>query len=157
MSIFELNTYSKMRRDNMNLKNIMTKDVSTVSPDTTINEAAQLMKELDVGSIPVCEGTKPVGILTDRDITIRNVAEGDNPTTPVKNVMTEDLVYGSPEMSVDEASKIMADNQIRRLPIVEEGNLIGIISLGDIAVDTTADVEIADALSSISVPSKPQK
>ena len=141
----------------MQLKNIMTKDVSTISPDSTINEAAQLMKELDVGSIPVCKGTKPLGIITDRDITLRNVAEGEDPNNTVKEIMTDDLVYGSPDMSVDEAAKIMADNKIRRLPIVENDNLIGIISLGDIAVESTADVEIGETLSSISVPSKPQK
>ncbi len=141
----------------MQIKNIMTKDVSTVSPDSTINEAAKIMKELNVGSVPVCEGTKPVGIITDRDIAIRNVAQGEGADVPVKNVMTKNVVYGSPDMSIDEAARIMADNQVRRLPVVENNNIIGIISLGDIAVDTTADVEIADALSSISVPSKPQK
>ena len=141
----------------MQLKNIMTKDVSTISPDSTINEAAQLMKELDVGSIPVCKGTKPLGIITDRDITLRNVAEGEDPSNTVKEIMTDDLVYGSPDMSVDEAAKIMADNKIRRLPIVENGNLIGIISLGDIAVESTADVEVGETLSTISIPNRPQK
>ena len=141
----------------MQIKNIMTKDISTVSPDSTINKAAKIMKELNVGSVPVCEGTKPVGIITDRDIAIRNVAQGKGADVPVKNVMTKNVVYGSPDMSIDEAARIMADNQVRRLPVVENNNIIGIISLGDIAVDTTADVEIADALSSISVPSNPKQ
>ena len=141
----------------MQIKNIMTDDVTTIQPDATINEAAQIMKNLNVGSVPVCEGSKPVGILTDRDITIKNVADGQNSNTPVKQIMTSDIIKGSPDMSIDEAAEKMANNQIRRLPIVENDNLVGIISLGDLAVQSKSDMEAGKALSNISIPSKPQK
>ncbi|MFW6238760.1 MAG: CBS domain-containing protein [Halanaerobiales bacterium] len=141
----------------MKLRDIMTDDLSCVNPNSSVNKAARVMKNLNVGSVPVCEGKKPVGIITDRDITIRNVADKNNPDQPVNKIMSSNLVYGSPDMSVDEAAQIMADNQIRRLPIVENGKLIGIVSLGDIAVDSSADIEAAEALTNISVPSKPAR
>ncbi|MFW5995649.1 MAG: CBS domain-containing protein [Halanaerobiaceae bacterium] len=141
----------------MKLRDIMTDELSCVNPDTSVNEAARVMKNLNVGSVPVCEGKKPVGIITDRDITIRNVADENYPDQPVNKIMSSNLVYGSPDMEVEEAARIMADNQIRRLPVVENGNLIGIVSLGDIAVDSNADMEASKALTNISVPSKPAK
>lgn len=140
----------------MQLKNIMTKNVSTVSPKDDLQQAAQIMKEKNVGAIPVCEGDKPVGIITDRDISLRAVAENKGENTSVKDVMTPNPVHGSPEMSVNEAAEKMAENQIRRLPIADNEKLQGIVSLGDLAVNSQTDSEAAKALASISAPSKPQ-
>jgi CBS domain-containing protein len=140
----------------MQLQNIMTDNVTTVQPNSTVNEAAQIMKNLNIGSVPVCEGSKPVGIITDRDITIRNVAEGENTNIPVNKIMSKNIVSATPDMTVDEATKIMADNQIRRLPIIDNGNILGIVSLGDLAVQSESDMEAGKALSDISVPSHPQ-
>jgi len=139
----------------MQLKNIMTTNVSTVNPDQTIDQAAMIMKEKNVGAVPVCQGNNPVGIITDRDISIRAVAEGQQ-NTNVKNIMSSSLVYGTPEMSVEEATQLMSENQIRRLPIIENDQLVGIVSLGDLATNSKSDMEAAKALTSISVPSKPQ-
>ncbi|MCK8816252.1 CBS domain-containing protein [Natroniella sulfidigena] len=141
----------------MDLRQVMTSDVSTVEPNAPVSEAAQKMRELNVGAIPVSNGQEPVGIVTDRDITIRNVAENHDGNTAVEQVMSSGLVYGSPDMTTQEAANLMAENQIRRLPIVENGNLVGIVSLGDISVQSEADMEAGDALSTISIPSKPQK
>ncbi len=134
----------------------MTDNVSTVSPTSSVAEAAQVMKNLDVGAVPVCNGTQPMGIITDRDIAIRNIADNQDINAPVEQFMSQNLVYGNPEMSVDEAAQLMAENQIRRLPIVENDNIVGIVSLGDLAVQEKADMEAGSALSSISIPSKPQ-
>lgn len=141
----------------MQVKNIMTNNVSCVNPESSINETAQLMKNLNVGAIPVCNNKQVLGIITDRDIAIRNVANNGNINDPVKNYMSKQLVYGSPELSTDEAARLMAENQIRRLPIIEDGTLVGIVSLGDLAVQSETDMEAAEALSSISTPSKPNK
>jgi len=141
----------------MQIRNVMTQNVSTVQQDSSVSEAASIMKDLNVGAIPVCEGKKPVGILTDRDITIRNVADARDANSLVKDIMSGNLVYGTPDMSNEEAAQIMAENQIRRLPIVQNGNLVGIISLGDLAVKTRGDMEAGKALSTISTPSRPQR
>ena len=141
----------------MEIKNVMTDNVSSVDPNATVNEAAQIMKNLNVGAVPVCEGNKPVGIITDRDITIRNIATGGNANAAVQDSMTEDLVYGEPTMTTEEAAQLMAKHQVRRLPIVENGELIGIVSLGDLAVEGKTDMEASEALTEISVPSQPQK
>ncbi len=141
----------------MQIKNVMTEDVSTVQSNSPVSEAASIMKNLNVGAIPVCEGNKPVGIVTDRDITIRNVANAEDASKEVKDVMSGNLVYGTPDMSAREAARLMSENQIRRLPIVENGNLIGIVSLGDLAVNTKSDMEAGKALSTISTPSRPQR
>lgn len=141
----------------MQVRDIMTNDVSSVAPNSSVNEAAQIMKNLNVGCVPVCNGNEPVGIITDRDIAIRNVAENGDFNTPVESIMSNNLVYGSPDMSVHEAAELMSKNQIRRLPVVENGNLVGIVALGDLAVQSQSDMEAGDALSTISTPSKPQK
>ncbi len=139
----------------MKVRDIMTDSVSTVDSNSRVSDAAKMMKDLNVGSIPVCEGSKPVGIVTDRDITIRSTADGGDANTPVNQVMSGNLVYGTPDMSDEEAARLMAENQIRRLPIVENGNLVGILALGDLAVQSRSDLEAGEALSTISRPSKP--
>ncbi|WP_461202533.1 CBS domain-containing protein [Anoxybacillus sp. TBDG-1] len=131
----------------------MTRQVATVAPDQPVQEAARLMNEYNIGAIPVVENGKVKGMITDRDITLRITAQGLTPATPVSQVMTSDVVTGTPNMSVDEAAKVMAKNQIRRLPIVQNNELCGIVALGDIATNHTYDEVAERALSEISEPS----
>ncbi len=140
----------------MKISEIMTNTVSAVSPNSTIKEAASIMKELNVGSVPVCEGKRPIGIITDRDIVIRNVANAGDVNTPVSQVMSQNIVYGNPNMSDQEAADLMSARQVRRLPIIENENIVGIVALGDLAVNHGTDLEAGQALTDISVPSKPQ-
>ncbi|KPU45294.1 hypoxic response protein 1 [Oxobacter pfennigii] len=137
----------------MELKSIMSKDVVAVSKDTSVDEAAQLMKQHDIGCIPVCENDKVIGMVTDRDIVIRGVAnKSDDKGTTCEEIMSKDLVVGSVNMDVHEAAKIMADNQVRRLPVVENGKLVGMVALGDLAVEPDFINEAGDALNDISKP-----
>lgn len=140
----------------MQIKNIMTTNVATVQPDDPVSKAANIMKKKNVGAVPVCQGNKPVGIITDRDLSIRALADGKDQQTPVKNIMSTDLVAASPDMSTSEAARLMAQNQVRRLPVNENNNLQGIVSLGDLAVEAKSDTEVARALSSISYPARPE-
>ena len=138
----------------MKVKDIMSKEVASLKSDDSIEQAAKLMKQHDVGSIPVCSSEQQVvGIVTDRDITLRCVAEGqDTKQQKVKEIMSSNPVVGSPEMNVDDAVKIMSQKQIRRLPIVENNNLVGIVALGDISVESSLQDDAEQALSSISEP-----
>jgi CBS domain-containing protein len=142
----------------MKLKDVMTAQVEVVHPDAMLQEAAKKMKALNVGSLPVCDGQRLVGTLTDRDITIRAVAEGRNPTTtPVRESMTPQVIYCFDDQNVKEAAKLMQDKQIRRLPILNrEKQLVGIVSLGDLAVDTGNEKMAGETLTEISQPSQPK-
>jgi CBS domain-containing protein len=143
----------------MLLKDIMTRDVEVVKPEATLQEAAKKMKELDVGAIPVCDGRKLRGMLTDRDIAIRSTAEGRDPRqTKVNETMTDEVYYCYENQSVEDAALIMMEKQIRRLPIINNDNeLVGIVSLGDMTVDT-GDPELGGhTLEEISRPSKPDR
>lgn len=131
----------------------MTRQVATVTPKQSVQEAAQLMKEHNVGAIPVVENGKVKGMVTDRDITLRTTAQGLTPSTPVSQVMSSDVITGTPNMSVNEAAKVMAKNQIRRLPIVQNNELCGIVALGDIATNQAYDEAAEQTLSEISEPS----
>lgn len=140
----------------MKVRDVMTSNVSTISTDSTIQDAAYQMKNLDVGSIPVCDSSKrPVGIVTDRDIVIRNVSEGMGGNTSVDTVMTKNVITVSPDTDIHEAAEIMSNHQIRRLPVVENNKIIGIVSIGDLAVRDIYINEAGDALSNISQPSRP--
>jgi CBS domain-containing protein len=140
------------------IKDIMTNKVACVNPQTSVIEVAQLMQKHDVGSVPVCEGQKIMGMITDRDIVVRNIAHGKDPhATPVRDVMTTNIQSISPEMSLDQAAGIMADHQIRRLPVVENDLLVGMVSLGDLATRAKHDVELARTLGEISHPSQPEQ
>ncbi|RHW38107.1 CBS domain-containing protein [Neobacillus notoginsengisoli] len=141
----------------MKIKEVMTTEVETCSPDTPIHEIAKKMKELNVGVIPICEGDELKGLATDRDLVLNAVAENLPWDTPVSKVMTGDPVMGTIDMSAKEAANLMADVQIRRLPIVEQGRLIGIVSLGDLAVEKNLTNHAGEALEKISEPSKPEK
>jgi len=141
----------------MKLREVMTKDVSAVTPEDSIIQAAKIMQERNVGCIPVCDNSQQVkGILTDRDIVIRVVAEGGNPNQlNVSHVMSTGLTLGRPDMDAEEAAQIMAQHQIRRLPVVENNRLIGIVSIGDLATNKIYVDEAAQALKEISQPSRP--
>jgi CBS domain-containing protein len=133
---------------------VMSTDVQTISPDATIEEAAQEMRDGDFGLVPVVEDEELVGVITDRDIAIRAVAEGKDPSTPVREVMSEGVVWVNEDDSVEDAARIMSEHQVRRLPVVdEERHLVGIVSLGDFAVDSSEIEPVVEALSDISRPS----
>lgn len=140
----------------MKIKEIMTQNVASLTPDDTVEHAAQLMKEYDIGSIPVCSNEKIIGIVTDRDITLRAVAEGeDTAKAKVRAIMTSNPAVGKPDMDIHEAARIMSERQIRRLPVVENNNIIGIVSLGDIAVEPKLEDDAEKTLTDISEPSTP--
>ncbi len=141
----------------MKVKDIMTKNVAYINPDSTVVEAAQMMQKHNVGSIPVCDKSGVVGIVTDRDIIVRNIAHGKNPKdTPVKDVMTGQVTTASPDMDVNDITKMMAQNQIRRVPVVEDNMIVGMLALGDVAADNRFNMEASSALSEISRPANPQ-
>lgn len=141
----------------MRVKDVMTNDVASLNPEDSIERAAELMKEFNIGSLPVCEGKKVIGIVTDRDIALRAVAEGkDNRNQTVKDVMSSNPVVIDSQADVKEAAKLMSDNQIRRIPIVEANSLVGMVSLGDIAVEPHLEDNAQDALKDISEPSTPK-
>ena len=137
----------------MLVKDIMSNDIVSLNSEDSIERAAQMMKQFDVGSIPVCNQEKLVGVVTDRDITLRSVASGGN-QQKICDVMTSNPVTGSPDMDVHDAAKIMSEQQIRRLPIIQNNNLVGIVSLGDISVEPTLQDNAEDALKNISEPAK---
>ena len=142
----------------LKVKDIMTRNVAYINPDSTVTEAAQLMQKHNVGSIPVCDRNGVIGMVTDRDIVVRNVAHGTDPhTTPVKNVMTSQVTTVTPDMDVSQVSSIMSSNQVRRVPVVDKNMLVGIVALGDLATDSRFDTEASGALSDISEPASPSK
>lgn len=140
----------------LKIKDIMTKNVKTVSENSTMKEVAEHMKSLNVGSIPVCDkSNKLIGMVTDRDMVIRGLTTGSDPNTPINKVMSKSPVSIGSDIGVHEAARVMAKNQIRRLPVVENNELVGIVSIGDLAVRDIYVNEAGDALSSISEPSNP--
>jgi CBS domain-containing protein len=129
-------TFVKRWNLDMQLKEIMTPGVEDISPEATLREAAEKMRHLDIGPLPVCDGDRLVGLLTDRDITVRAVAEGRDPaTTRVREVMTPEVVYGYDNQDSRDAARLMEQYQIRRLPVLNHAKrLVGMVSLGDLAV-----------------------
>ena len=119
----------------MKVAEFMTQDVETVTADQPMREAAQFMLRADAGAMPVSDGDKLIGMVTDRDIAVRGVAEGLGPDTPVRDVMTEDLVYCFDDEEVEAVALKMSDAQVRRMPVLsrEGETLVGIVSLGDIS------------------------
>jgi CBS domain-containing protein len=134
----------------MNVRDVMTHNPRTVAPNDSIRIAARIMKDEDTGVVPVVENGKPVGIVTDRDIVLRAVADGGSCDKPVREIATLDLVFVKPGDSTREATRIMAERQIRRLPVIEDGRLVGIVSLGDIAVKEGQDSRTGETLEVIS-------
>ena len=142
----------------MKVKDIMTKEVAHINPDSTVVEAAQLMQKHNIGSVPVCDQSGVIGIITDRDIIVRNIAHGNDPqNTPVRDVMTGQVVTAAPDMDVEDITKMMADKKVRRIPVVDDNMIVGMVALGDIAADNKFDFEASEALSEISRPAKPEQ
>jgi CBS domain-containing protein len=133
------------------ISEVMTSDVKVVRPEESLQRAATLMADEDVGAIPVCDGERLQGMITDRDIAIRAVARGLDTETPVSEVMTEDLVWCSEDDDTQEVLGRMADRQIRRIPVIDANRkLVGIVALGDLAIEDEENVD--EALRDISLP-----
>ncbi|MBW3597867.1 MAG: CBS domain-containing protein [Planctomycetes bacterium] len=137
----------------MNVKDLMTDDVTCVAPETTLQEAARHMRDLDVGSLPVCGNDRLGGMITDRDIAVRAVAEGrDAAKTKVQDVMSSGVVYCFEDDDAHHASELMQEKQIRRLPVLNrDKRLVGIVALADIA-RSTDEKESGETLERISEP-----
>lgn len=143
----------------MNVGEIMTRNVQTIGPDETIQNAARLMDDLNVGMLPIHDGTRVVGVITDRDITVRATALGLTPTEhPVSDFMTDEVYYCLEEDSIESVAENMSHIQIRRMPVLDRNNrLVGIISLGDIATHASQYRTTSEALRKISEPSQPDR
>lgn len=141
----------------MKVTDIMTSEVDTCTPQSSLQEVAAKMKEIDVGSMPVVDNDKLVGIITDRDIVVRGLAENISLDAAVSEILSGNMVTGSKDMSVEDAAELMADNQIRRLPIVENDQVVGMVSLGDIAVKDKSYGNADIALDEVSEPAEPDK
>lgn len=141
------------------VKDVMTPQAEVVSPDATVEDAAETMKTLDIGVLPVCDEDGLVGILTDRDVVVRVVAEKRDPkAVRVGEAMTPNIVYCFEDDDLSRAASLLAEHQIRRLPVLSrDRNLVGIVSLGDLAVQEEGGPIAADALEDISQPSRPRR
>lgn len=134
----------------MKIRDVMTPNPKTVSPNDTVQAAAQVMQAEDTGAVPVVQNGQVLAVVTDRDIVVRIVAEGGSFSSPVGNIASKSVVCADPEMSTGEASELMSEHQIRRLPVVENDRLVGIVSIGDLAVKEGKDSRWGDTLQSIS-------
>jgi CBS domain-containing protein len=139
--------------ENKTIRELMTSNPRTVDPSTPVVEAARAMKDEDVGSIPIVDRDTLVGILTDRDIALRVVAEGRDPqSSTVGDIASRELVTVDPQQSLDEALRLMAQHQVRRLPVCEEdGRLVGIVAQADVAL-AVGDQKTGDVVEQISQP-----
>jgi CBS domain-containing protein len=138
----------------MKLKDIMTKEVEVVHPDSSLKDAAQKMRIRDIGFLPVCDGDRVLGVVTDRDIILRATAEGTDPNTSIgQQYVTSPAVYCFDDQDVEDAAKLMEDHQIRRVIVLgrENDRLVGVVSLGDIATSGTPKTS-AKVLESVSEP-----
>ncbi|HET9428234.1 MAG TPA: CBS domain-containing protein [Allosphingosinicella sp.] len=119
----------------MKIAECMSRDVQIVQPDQPIREAAQFMLRADAGSMPVCDGDRLIGMLTDRDITVRAVAEGRGPDSPVREAMTDHVDYCYDDDEIEDVAMRMSDSQVRRFPVIsrQDNKLVGIVSLGDLS------------------------
>jgi CBS domain-containing protein len=143
----------------MQLREVMTRNVETVRPDASLEEAARKMDDLNVGPLPVCDGDRLVGLVTDRDITVRATAAGKDPrSTPIREAMSQDLVYCYEDQDVQDAAQLMQDKQIRRVPVLNrQQRMVGIVSLGDIAAEGRDDRMSGETLGRVSEPSNPDR
>ena len=143
----------------MKVKDVMTRNVECVAPDDTVQAAARKMRDLDVGPMPICDGDRLAGMVTDRDITVRAVAEGKDPAQcRVRDVMTPDVVYCFEDPDVRDAADTMAARQIRRLLVLNrDKRLVGIVSLGDLAVDAGDRKQAGQVLREVSEPAEPNR
>lgn len=138
----------------MKVRDIMTANVRCIGPDTSLKEAAMLMKDLDVGALPICAHDQLAGMLTDRDIAVKGVARGCDPEkTPARDAMHEGIIFVYDDQDVGEAARLFETKQIRRLPVLNhEKRMVGIISLGDLAVNAGEGLG-GEALKEVSQPS----
>ncbi|MEO6655004.1 MAG: CBS domain-containing protein [Pyrinomonadaceae bacterium] len=135
----------------MRCSEIMTKNVRTATSEMSLREVAALMRDGDMGAVPVVDEGKLIGIVTDRDIVVRVVAEGKDAATPVGEAMTTELFTVGPDDFVFEAIRLMGNKQIRRIPVIStSGDLVGIIAIADVALETEDEREIAETLEEIS-------
>ena len=134
----------------MHIRDVMTLNPRTVTLDDTIQNAAQIMRDEDTGAVPVVDNGRTVGMVTDRDIVVRAVADGGQVSRPVRDIVTTGVISVTPEMSTREANELMSEHQVRRLPVVENDQLVGIVSLGDLAVKEGKDRRTGDTLQDIS-------
>jgi CBS domain-containing protein len=135
----------------MRCSEIMTRDVRTATREMTLREVAMMMHEGDMGAVPVVEDGRLIGIVTDRDIVVRCVAEGRGAETPINEAMTTEIFSVKPDDFAFEAVRLMGDKQVRRIPVItNDGTLAGIISMADIALETEDELEIAETLEEIS-------
>ncbi len=135
----------------MKIRDLMTDDVIGIDPNETVEVAARTLTRYNIGVLPVCTGKKLCGLVTDRDIVTRCLASGKNPgSTPVREVMTSGVVSVSPEADAAMAARLMGQKQIRRLPVVENGALCGMVSIGDLAKQEEMAYDAGDALADIS-------
>ena len=138
----------------MKLKEIMTKEVEVVHPDDSTMEAARKMRNRDIGFLPICDGDRLVGVVTDRDLVLRSTAEGLDPNGSIgRDLMTSPVVYCFDDQDVKEAAKLMEEHQIRRVVVLDhkDKRLVGVVSLGDIARNDTKKTS-AEVLQSVSEP-----
>jgi CBS domain-containing protein len=136
----------------MKIRDVMTRTAQLTSPDDTLRHAAQMMKECDCGVLPVAEGDRLVGMITDRDIAVRGIAEGKGPDTKVRDVMTDEVMYCFDDDGIQQVCQNMAEIQVRRLPVVSrDKRLVGIVSLSDLA---KKEANAAKALRGIARPSE---
>ncbi|MCQ6275578.1 CBS domain-containing protein [Bacillus sp. V3B] len=132
---------------------VMTKDVKVCTPHDSVTAAAKIMRDINCGSVPVCEGKKVVGMITDRDIVLNCVADGkDGNSVHCGDFMTTDVITCSPDTDVHECARMMADQQIRRIPVIQNEEMIGICAIGDLATVNIYANEAGEALSQISKP-----
>ena len=143
----------------MRVSEVMTRGVECTRPDATLQEAAAKMKSLDVGPLPVCDNDRLVGMVTDRDITVRATAEGEAPTdVRVRDVMTPEVIYCFEDALVGDAALLMQQKQVRRLLVLNrDKRLVGIVSLGDLAVKTRDEGLSGEALEQVSEPAQPRR
>ena len=134
----------------MNIRDVMTPNPRAVAPSDSIQNAARIMRDEDTGVVPVVDNGRTVGLVTDRDIVIRAVADGGTLNRPISEICTSAVVSASPDMSTREAAQLMSDHPVRRLPVVENDRLVGIVSIGDLAVKEGKDSRTGDTLQSIS-------
>jgi CBS domain-containing protein len=135
----------------MIVRDVMSRTVQTVTPETTIKEAARMMAEADVGALPVAAGDRLAGMVTDRDMVVRATAIGKGPETTVGEVMTSNVLYCHEDEDIGHVSRNMGENQVRRLPVVSvDKRLVGIVSLADIA--TLSEDQAGEALQGITQP-----
>jgi CBS domain-containing protein len=136
----------------MKISEVMTRDVQTIGPDQPVQEAASFMLSADAGSIPVIDGERLIGMITDRDIAVRGIAKGYGPETPVRELMTDDIVVARLDDDTDDVAARMSNAQVRRLPVIDENErLCGIVSLGDLT-QKGSDSAAEQALEGVTEP-----